>query len=107
MWLASSFLKIGYILAVSVAYFVSTSFHYFANRYFTFSAQTGVHLQQLTRYMVLWTLNYIITIIVVGVSVEHFGLSAYLGVCASVVVTVFVGYFLSRYWVFKSKSVGV
>lgn len=107
MWFASSFLNFGYILAVSAAYFLSTLFHYLANRYFTFSAQACRHSWQLVRYMVLWIVNYLITILVVGISVERFGFSAYLGVCAAVVVTVFVGYFLSRYWVFKIKGVGL
>jgi putative flippase GtrA len=107
MWFASSILNFGYFLAVSMAYFVSTSFHYLANRYFTFSARTGQHSWQLARYMILWIINYIITIIVVSLSVEHLGLSAYLGVCVAVVITVFVGYFLSRNWVFKIKGVDV
>jgi putative flippase GtrA len=107
MWFASSLLNFGYILAVSAAYFVSTSFHYLTNRYFTFSARGGRHSWQLARYMVLWAINYVITIIVVSISMEHLGLSAYLGVCAAVVITVFVGYFLSRYWVFKIKGVDV
>jgi putative flippase GtrA len=105
MWFASSVLNFGYILAVSMAYFVSTSFHYLVNRYFTFSAHGGRHSGQLARYMVLWIINYTITIIVVNVSVEHLGLAAYLGVCAAVMITVFVGYFLSRYWIFKIKGV--
>jgi len=106
MWFANSILNFRYIFSVSAAYFVSTLFHYLANRYFTFSAQTGQHRRQLARYVVLWIINYIITIIVVSICVEHLGLSAYLGVCAAVVVTVFVGYFLSRYWVFKIRGVG-
>jgi putative flippase GtrA len=107
MWLASSFLKIDYILAVSASYFLSTIFHYSVNRYFTFSAHNRNDHWQFARYMVLWIINYIITIIVVSTTVEYFGLSAYLGVCAGVVITVFPGYFLSRYWVFNTKDVGV
>ena len=105
MWFLMSVLNFGYIFAVSMAYIVSTLFHYLANRHFTFSAQAGQHSWQLARYMVLWILNYIITIIVISISVEHLGLSAYLGVCAAVVITVLVGYFMSRYWVFKIKGV--
>jgi len=107
MWFASSILNFGYIFAVSMAYFVSTLFHYLANRYFTFSAQAGQHSWQLARYMVLCIINYITMFIVVSISVEHLGLSAYLGVCAAVVITVFVGYFLSRFWIFKIKGVDV
>jgi len=107
MWFASSILNFGYIFAVSAAYFVSTLFHYLANRTFTFSAEAGRHSLQLAKYMVLWIVNYVITILVVGISVERFGFSAYLGVCAAVVITVFVGYFLSRYWVFKIRGVDV
>jgi putative flippase GtrA len=107
MWLASSKAGFGYIFAVSSAYCISTLFHYLANRHFTFSAQSGAQKSQITKYMVMWVINYLITIVVVSICVERIGISAYWGVCAAVVVTVFVGYFLSRYWVFKVRDVGI
>ncbi len=90
-----------YITVVSVAYIVSTIFHYLANRHFTFGAVKDRHQNQIIRYLVMWTINYLITIVVVGFCVEQFQLSPYIGVCISVAFTMFIGYFLARYWVFK------
>ena len=104
MWLAYGVLKLGYVLAVSVAYGLSTAFHYGANRYFTFVAQGGSVGRQLARYAVVWVLNYVVTLLVVRQCVEYWRLSPYVGVCCSVLITVCIGYFLSRYWVFKLQD---
>jgi putative flippase GtrA len=90
-----------YIAVVSAAYTVSTTFHFVANRHFTFGAVEDKHQDQIFRYLVMWCINYVITILVVSVCVERFLFSPYLGVCVSVVFTMFIGYFLGRYWVFK------
>lgn len=103
MWVSESILGFNYIAAISIAYVLSTIFHYFANRRFTFSAVEGRQVQQLMRYMVMWGLNYLITLLVVDVCVKRFLLSPYVGVCASVVFTMLTGYVLARYWVFKTK----
>ncbi|SHI27729.1 Putative flippase GtrA (transmembrane translocase of bactoprenol-linked glucose) [Pollutimonas bauzanensis] len=101
MWIANSGLGINYILAVTFAYIISTTFHFMANRHFTFAAATGHQGYQLVRYLVLWLINYVITIGVVTLCVEKFLWSPYLGVCISVVFTMCTGYALARYWVFK------
>lgn len=104
MWLADVLLGLPYILAISFAYSVSTLFHFLANRHFTFSANHGHQSVQIFRYLIMWFINYLITILVVGLCCELFHLSPYVGVCVSVVLTMCVGYFLSRYWVFKRRG---
>lgn len=101
MWIADSVLEANYIFAVSTAYLVSTIFHFVANRHFTFGATKGKHYHQAVRYLVLWLINYLITIAIVSLCVEKFLLSPYLGVCIAVIFTVITGYSLARYWVFK------
>jgi putative flippase GtrA len=105
MWLAQDVFNIYYVHAVSLAYLISTTFHFFSNRYFTFQSHDAEYKKQLARYVGLWILNYLITIIVVRISVEKFKLSPYIGVCISVMCTVLIGYFLSHFWVFKSKRI--
>lgn len=101
MWFSDSILGVKYIVAVSVAYVVSTLFHFLANRHFTFGAAQGHRYSQITRYATMWVINYLITIFVVGFCVEHLLLSPYLGVCVSVVFTMCTGYLLARFWVFR------
>lgn len=104
MWLADAILELPYIGAVSFANFVSTVFHFLANRHFTFAAAHGRHGSQIARYLLMWFINYLITIVVVALCVERFHLSPYIGVCVSVLFTMCVGYVLARYWVFKVKE---
>lgn len=101
MWFADAIFGLPYIVAVSLAYFVSTVFHFLANRHFTFAAAHGRHESQFARYLVMWLINYLITILVVGLCVERFHFSPYIGVCVSVLFAMWVGYILGRYWVFK------
>jgi putative flippase GtrA len=104
MYMFDSFLGLNYLVCTSLAYVLSTSFHFFANKYFTFGNRQTIVLGQVVRYLIVWVLNYLITISIVRLGVEKMKLSPYLGVCCSVAITVFIGYFLSRYWIFKAKD---
>jgi putative flippase GtrA len=104
MWFVGAILGIQYTVAVSLAYFVSTLFHFLANRHFTFGAAHGHRKSQIVRYLLMWFINYLITIVIVGLSVETLQLSPYIGVCVSVLFTMCVGYILGRFWVFKLKE---
>lgn len=104
MWVINSILGLGYIAAVSIAYFISTIFHFLANRHFTFGAVKDCHKRQIVRYLVMWLLNYLIIIFVISICVERFLLSPYIGACYSIVFTTFTGYALARYWVFKIRG---
>lgn len=104
MWIAHSLFDLNYIAAVSIAYFFSTVFHFFANRHFTFGAVEDRHKHQLIRYLIMWAFNYIITIAIVGTCVKRFQFSPYVGVGMAVVFTMLIGYVLSRYWVFKIRG---
>lgn len=101
MWFLDFVMSLQYKVGVSIAYLVSTTFHFLANRYFTFSASDGHQGSQLVRYMVLWLVNYLLTMAVVSFCVEVIKLSPYLGVCLAVLITNTTGFILSRNWVFK------
>ena len=103
MWIARSLFDLNYIVAVSIAYFFSSVFHFLANRHFTFGAVEDRHEHQLIRYLIMWAFNYMITIAIVRACVERFQFSPYVGVCVAVVFTMLIGYVLSRYWVFKIR----
>ena len=103
MWLSSSRLHLGYEIAVSVAYLISTTFHFLANKYFTFKSASEPSHMQLIKYGVMWIINYIITVAVVWLAVEKFAFSAYVGVCMAVVMTFMVGFILGQCWVFKKE----
>ena len=101
VWSFEAMLGLNYIAAISIAFFVSTAFHYSANRRFTFAIKSTRHTHQIFRYMVMLLLNYLVTIVVVYICVERLQLSPYTGVWISLIFTTATGFFLARHWVFN------
>ena len=104
MWVSQAVFNMYYVLAISIAYLLASAFNFFTNIHFTFRAAKDRRERQLIRYLTVWSLNYAITISIVGICVERFHLSSYLGVCVAVILTTLISYLLSRYWVFKIKE---
>ena len=97
-------LHLDYRVGVSIAYVFAVSFHFFANRMFTFRAADDRLIHQSIRYVGVLLVNYLITMAVVFFCVGRLGLSPYLSAAFAVVVTVGVGYFASKLWVFRRSE---
>lgn len=92
---------INYKIAVTFSYIGSILFHFLMNRNVTFQSTKKSILPQVTRYTLMAAVNYLITIIVVELSVKAFFLSPYVGVLIAVGITVVSGYLMSKVWVFR------
>lgn len=101
---ATEILNLEYRIAVSVSYVIAVSFHFIANREFTFAAYDGVVRKQLIRYLIVLLLNYLITIGVVTYLVDILFCSHYLAAIIAIGTTVAVGYIASKFWVFSEKE---
>lgn len=97
-------LELDYRIAVSIAYVIAVSFHFLANRKFTFRVSDSRVVRQFFRYIGVLLINYLITISIVSLSVDRLGVSPYEGVAASIAVTVVVGYIVTKFWVFRNKG---
>ena len=97
-------LSFDYRVGVSVAYVFAVSFHFFANRMFTFRAAEDRLIHHSIRYVGVLLVNYLITMAVVSFLVGRMGLSPYFGAAFAIVVTVGVGYFASKFWVFRKSE---
>jgi putative flippase GtrA len=104
LWLASSVLELGYMFGVSLAYIFSTTVHYFGNFFYTFRSQSRSHSGHIKRYIVLWLVNYFISISIVVFCVEWLRWPSFLGVCVAVAITVMLGFLMSKFWVFSSED---
>ena len=93
-----------YRVGVSVAYLFAVTFHFFTNRTFTFGATNYPLVDQLIRYVAILILNYLITLMIVTYCVRSLGFSPYLGAVFAIVLTVGVGYFASKFWVFRESE---
>ena len=99
-------LRFDYRAGVSIAYIVAVSFHFFGNRQLTFRANHENLLQQVVRYLPMVALNYLLTVVIVTVSVEILGLSPYVGAAVGIVATTGLGFFISKAWVFRKERIG-
>jgi putative flippase GtrA len=97
-------LGVAYQIAVSCGYACGVAFHFFANRNITFKDAEGHISRQLVKYAVVAGINYGITLIIVGLTVEILHRSPYLGVLAAVATTTLVGYVLFDTWVFRRRE---
>lgn len=95
---------IDYRISVSVAYITGAAFNFFASRRFTFRSQGGFVFGEMSRYIVLLTVNYVLTILTVYISVDFLNLSPILGGALAIVITIIVGFTTSRLWVFGLKG---
>lgn len=102
--LAVEILHLDYRVGVSVAYLFAVIFHFFANRTLTFRATNHRLVDQSIRYIGILMLNYLITLLAVSFCVERLNFSPYLSAAFAIVLTVGVGYFASKFWVFRKSE---
>lgn len=94
--------QINNFISVSVAYFVAVSFHFLANRFFTFKAQGMKITHQLKNYCVLLGVSYS-TMILFTQGACAMQLSPYLGMLAAVFINFIITYMLCNFWVFRKN----
>ena len=104
MWIALNLFFVGNLYAVSAGYFISTLFHYLANKHITFVDKSGYGISEVLRYAVVWFVNYCLTLGIVGFCNEVFGTNPYIAVLLSLFLTTSMSFLLLRYWVFNSKK---
>jgi putative flippase GtrA len=96
--------NLDYRIGMSIAYFLAVSFHFLANRKFTFRADNDRLFHQSIRYLCVLLINYLFTLGAMFLLVDGLGFSTYLSAALSVLVTVGIGYFASKFWVFRNKE---
>ena len=90
-----------YRWAVTIAYVAAVSFHFVANRRYTFRAHDAPAARQAVRYLALLALNYVVMVAVATGLVELFGFAPLIGAGAAVAVTTVVAFALAHSWVFR------
>jgi putative flippase GtrA len=98
-------LAANYLIASSLAYVLAVVTHFLGNRNFTFKSGHVQLLPQLKRYMLMLSVNYVISMLVITACVERLRLSPYIGLMAAIGLTVGLGFIVSRQWVFKINEI--
>jgi putative flippase GtrA len=94
-------LGLDYRVSATIAYIFAVGFHFLSNRKFTFKISSVGYVAQGVRYLVILLINYLITILVLATLFDRFELNVYLSSVLSVGFTVLIGYFASKFWVFR------
>jgi len=94
-------LKLRHFSAVSISYVFAITFHFLANKTFTFNSRNADVLREVLRYILVALVNYLITLLVVFIVVDWAGYSTYLGAALAIAITVGLGYGMTKFWVFR------
>lgn len=86
---------------VSIAYAFGVSFHFLANKFYTFRRTRTNSVREFGRYVGVICLNYLITALFVYVVVDREGYPTYLGAALAIAATTAIGYALTKLWVFQ------
>jgi putative flippase GtrA len=97
-----NYLRLDYRFGLTLAYITAVSFHFTANRYLTFRSYKSRLLTQILRYSMAAFVNYVITLVMVFVIVDKLHQDAYVGSLVSLFLTVVLGYFFARLWIFQT-----
>jgi putative flippase GtrA len=91
-------------MAVSIAYAITVSCHYFFNRFFTFQATDQELAPTAGKYALLLCVNYLVTLAVMWIFVDLLHGSPYLGVAATTAATTGISFFTMKYFVFNREG---
>lgn len=97
-------LHLGHFLAVSISYLLAISFHFLANKTFTFASRDGSMASEIFRYILMALLNYLITLAMVYIVVDWGHQSTYLAAVLAIAITLGLGYTITKFWVFNGRK---
>lgn len=100
LYLALSFFSFSLPFSVALSYIIAMTFHYSANRIFTFNS-TNLVGGELFRYLFAAAFNYLLTLIAVAFFVDILKISVPITSALSSLIVAISSFFMSRYWVFK------
>ncbi len=97
-------LGLEYRLGISLAYVAAVLFHYHMNRIYTFKAMSSSQIYQVSTYGLLLAVNYGINLLVAYLCITMAGMNPFFGAIIAMVSTVFTGYNVSKFIVFKVRG---
>lgn len=94
------------LVSLTVAYGLAISFHYLANRLFTFrrpAVGQRDHASTLLRYGAVVVLGYVVNLLVYTIATRGLGLPEPVALVAGIAVNTGGTFLLSRFWVFSPR----
>lgn len=101
LYVLHGFLKLNLAASTSVAYWVSISYNFALNRYWTFDSREKESLKRhITTYMALLVFNYLFTVTLVSIVGEH--ISYVYAKALAVAISMIWTYFIYKNYIFVS-----
>jgi putative flippase GtrA len=104
LYLSIDLMQIYYPIGFSISYLLAITAHFTLNKKFTFDGVGfGSVKAQFTKYVCLMAINYFVSICTLTFAVERLFFSVFAGVAMGIVLTTSIGFFASKYWIFRGK----
>ena len=95
------FFHFHYGVAVTVAYTVAALFQFLFNQKVSFDPSESPIVHQMSKYVGMIFINYLTTMLVLRIFVNHMGGTPYVGAMIGLFITTPMGYVMFRYWVYR------
>jgi len=103
LWFFLDWNIFSYAVSVGLAFGIAISFHYLANKYFTFDSHSR-SFAELVRYFSMAVVNYCVSLITVWFCLDIISISTFLASVISSLIVIVLGYFISFFWVFRGND---
>lgn len=103
-WYFVNIFNIQYQISLSLSYFTTVVCHFLAHKYLTFQDNGIKKIPiNLSKYLLLLSLNYVITLCIVTVVVEKIKIAPYWGILLSMIFTAITSFTAMNHFVFKQN----
>ena len=99
-----NFIGINYIIANTIAFFVSVLNAYFCNKKFVFK-DSNKNFKQLFKTYVAYGITFIISTSLLFLMVEKLAINTYLAPLINLTITIPLNFLLNKFWTFKQKEI--
>jgi putative flippase GtrA len=103
LWFFLDWNIFSYAVSVGLAFGIAMSFHYLANKYFTFESHSR-SFGELVRYFSMAAVNYCVSLITVWFCLDIISVSTFFASVISSFIVIVLGYFIAFFWVFRGKE---
>lgn len=103
LWILFDLIGVHYPFAVTLSYLISSTFHFFSHRAFTFEIKSKKYKSQLMYYCIVAAVNYFIQLVTIKVLYEYININIYISAFFGILLSLLVGYTLLNNWVFKEE----
>lgn len=105
IYYALVFVNINYLIATTIAYFISSIIGYCLNKVWVFKKKEDKKINSVIKYYIVYISSYFLNILCMYIFVDVLGVSKLIAPVLVLFITVPYNFLFSRLWVFKEKKI--